>query len=99
MGTRYMISAKDVEKLLAAGDADKLEDQQIYTKEWNKDEQTYMDKDLSVIIGRVGIAGWEFSSRIWDKYCDLTGNYVGPNIWKDEVDQVLEKHGIVADWC
>lgn len=57
MGTRYMISAKDVEILLAAGDAYKLEDQQIYTKEWNKDEQTYMDKDLSTIIGRVGIAG------------------------------------------
>ena len=99
MGTRYMISAKDVEKLLAAGDAVKCENRNIHTMEWDADEQNYKEGALLAVIANVGIAGWEFSCRVWDVYGDLTGKYVGPNIWKDEVDEVLEKHGIVADWC
>jgi len=99
MGTRYMISTEDVEKLLAAGDAVKCDNVSHYALIWDEDEQTHKEGALLAVIANVGIAGWEFSCRVWDVYGDLTGKYVGPNIWKDEVDEVLNKHGIVADWC
>lgn len=99
MGTRYMISTEDVEKLLAAGDAVKCDNVSHHALIWDEDEQTHKEGELLAVIANVGIAGWEFSCRVWDVYGDLTGKYVGPNIWKDEVDEVLNKHGIVADWC
>lgn len=89
MGTRYMIAKADFEELILKGGASMWEEV-VYDPVY-----PYNDPDCEVAyyeerkVVRGAIAGWAFD--LGEKW------FVGPNIWKDEVDAILAEYAVPYD--
>jgi len=86
MGTRYLVSRKDIEENL------RLTVEKTGVEYYGYDEEGEVVGIEALNGFKVAIDGWLFESHfgMW---------FMGPEVGKPDLDAFLKAHGVKPDWC
>lgn len=85
MGTRYVITRQDVEKMGLA-----VEETAVEVPEYDDNQEYAGTKVLSGFL--VVIGGWAFDSYSGE-------SFHGPKVGKSDLDEIFRQAGVEPDWC
>lgn len=97
MGTRYHITKADMAKLVAAGVATMEAPEAVYGQEYNEEWGEMQSTGVVNFYVHAGsIGNWAFEAFSEDGKNQRS--YIGPNWNKEDLDEILDEHGIEPEF-
>ena len=95
MGTRYHITLKNMQKLVAAGVATIGEVEAVYKTEWSDDEGGYVSTGVvNFYVHNGSVGNWQFNGYSENGITKKNMFFSGCNCGKAEIDEIFEQYGI-----